>query len=59
MGKLKSKEITRQHDLTIDEVKACKIFQHLSDEQAAEVAATLKDFTVIIYNFYVNNVQKL
>jgi uncharacterized protein YfbU (UPF0304 family) len=59
MGKLKGSQITRQHDLTIDEVKACKIFQNLTDEQALEVIDTLKKFTVIVYNFYVNNIEKL
>jgi hypothetical protein len=59
MNKLKSNEITRRHDLTIKEVKACKIFQNLTNEQAFEVIATLKKFTVIIFNFYVTNNGKL
>ncbi|QEM12980.1 hypothetical protein [Mucilaginibacter rubeus] len=42
----------RQHDLTIEEVKACAVFEHLTDEQAKEVIATLKTFTKIVYDYF-------
>jgi hypothetical protein len=45
-------ENARQHDLTIEEVKACPLFANLTDAEAREVIETLKKFTVIVYNFY-------
>lgn len=43
---------TREHDITIEEVKACAMFAHFTDEEAREVIRTLKQFTVIVFNFY-------
>jgi Uri superfamily endonuclease len=42
----------RQHDLTVEEVKACAVFEHLTEEQAKEVIATLKTFTKIMYDYF-------
>ena len=43
---------TREHDITIEEVKACAMFAHFTDEEAMEVIRALKQFTEISYNFY-------
>jgi len=48
----------RQHDITIDEVKACSMFAHLSDEEAQEVVDTVKRFVLIVYNFYQKEQRK-
>jgi len=49
---LKNNEHTRHHDITIEEVKACSIFSHLTDQEAQEVVETIKLFTKIVYDFY-------
>ena len=43
---------TRVHDITIEEVKACSLFAHLTDEEAQEVITTIKRFSLIIYHCY-------
>lgn len=52
MSTVKNIDHTREHDITIEEVKACAIFAHFTDEEAREVIRTLKQFTEITYNFY-------
>lgn len=42
----------RNSDLTVEEVKACSMFKHLTDEQAEEVVQTLKRFSEIIFHYY-------
>lgn len=46
---INKEEITRQHDLTIEEVKSFPMFAKFSDQQAQEVITTIKQFTEIIY----------
>jgi flagellar motor switch protein FliG len=58
MKKRQPAEYFRDHDLTIEEVKACAIFKHLSDAEAEEVIATLKTFTKIVYDCYKKEQQK-
>ncbi|SFH38045.1 hypothetical protein [Pedobacter insulae] len=48
----------RMHDVTIDEIRACDEFSHLSDAESLEVIKTLKELTVIVYNFYKKSKQK-
>jgi hypothetical protein len=45
-------DYARRHDLTIEEVRACPIFAHMSDEEAREVIETLKALTKIAHDFY-------
>jgi hypothetical protein len=45
-------DYARIHDLTIEEIKACPIFQHMSDQEAGDVIETLKIFTKIAYDVY-------
>ena len=52
MSTLKNIDHARKHDITIEEVKACAMFAHFTDEEASEVIRTLKQFTEITYNFY-------
>ncbi len=42
----------RNNDLTVDEIKACTIFRHLTDEQAREVAVTIKRFSEIVFHHH-------
>lgn len=58
MGNGQKYDYNRTHDITIEEVKACPMFAHLTDEEAREVVETLKQFTVIVYNFYQKNKTK-
>lgn len=48
---------TRNHDLTIEEIKACPTFAHFTDEQAQEVVETIKLFAKIAYDFYKKDAQ--
>lgn len=52
MKKQQHIDYLRQHDITIEEVKACAVFEDLTDEQAKEVIATLKIFTKIVYDYF-------
>jgi hypothetical protein len=51
-------DYSRSHDLTIEEVKACSVFQHLTDDEAKEAIETLKLFTKIAYDFYKKEAKK-
>lgn len=44
--------LNREHDVTIDEVKAIESFKHLSDEQLLEIINVIKAFSGIIYSLY-------
>jgi hypothetical protein len=47
----------REHDLTIDEVKACPMFAHFTDDEAEAVIETLKTFTKIIHDLHKKRLQ--
>lgn len=47
-------DYTREHDLTIAEVRACPSFAHLSDDQAREVVEAFKLFAKIAYDSHKN-----
>jgi len=51
-------DFTRHHDLTVEEVKGCPEFSHLTESQALEVIDTLKSFTKIVYDCYTDNMKK-
>jgi len=40
----------RMHDLTIEEVKSCSMFMHLSDEEVQEVIESLKSLCQLGYS---------
>jgi hypothetical protein len=52
MSVLNNTDRTREHDITIAEVKSCPLFAHLTDEEALEVVNTIKQFSLIIYHYY-------
>lgn len=52
MKRNKDTDYSRSHDLTIKEIKACSVFQHLTDDEAQRVIETLKLFAKIAYDFY-------
>jgi len=52
MSEFKDINREREHDITIGEVKACPVFAHLTDAEAQEVVATIKCFSLIIFNYY-------
>ncbi len=54
---LQDMDISREHDITIAEVKACPMFANVTDEQATEVIDTLKQLAVIIFNDYQNKTK--
>ena len=54
---LKDLDITRVEDLTIEEIRACAEFNHLSDRELLEVIETIKQFTEIVYNYCVSMMQ--
>lgn len=57
MGREKNKVSGRENDLTIEELRSYPAFCHFTEEQLAEIIATIKKFTQIIYDFYRKNQQ--
>ena len=51
-------DYTRIIDVTLDEIRACPMFKNFTDEQAMEVILTIKEFTLIVYEYYQKNRQK-
>ncbi|GGC28300.1 hypothetical protein GCM10011386_20420 [Parapedobacter defluvii] len=45
-------DITRKHDLTIEEVKSLPMFSHFTDEQAEEAIRTIKTFVEIALEYH-------
>lgn len=43
---------SRENDLSIDELQACPIFEHLSETQLTEVLSTLRQYTQIVFDCY-------
>lgn len=48
-------DITRTHDVTIEEIKACQLFAQLSDEEAQAVIDTLKTLSLIAFECVKND----
>ncbi|MCX6185643.1 MAG: hypothetical protein NTU43_01435 [Bacteroidetes bacterium] len=48
-------DITRTCDLTVEEIKACKLFAHLSNEEAQNVIDTLKTLSLIAFECVEND----
>lgn len=49
---------TRNHDLTIEELRVYPMFAHFTKKQAQEIIDTIKQFTKIVYDFYHRNAEK-
>ena len=58
MKHINSEDITRKHDLTVEEVKSFPMFAHFTDEQAMEVIRTLKTFVDIALYCYKKEKEK-
>ena len=52
MKHINRENITRKHDLTVEEIKSYPMFAYFTDEQAAEVVATIKKFVEIVLEYY-------
>ena len=52
------KEITRKHDLTVEEVKSFPLFANVTNEQAQEVIHTIRIFVEIVLDHYKKQQQK-
>lgn len=48
----------RVHDLTAEEIRACKVFAKFSDDEVQEVIDTLKRFAILAYESYTRRKQK-
>lgn len=59
MSALKNIDHNRLHDITIEEVKACSMFSHFTDEEAQEVIVTIKRFSLIIYDCYMRKKHRI
>ena len=46
------KEITRKHDLTVEEVKSFSLFANVTNKQAQEVIRTIRVFVEIVLDYY-------
>jgi len=51
-------EITRKHDLTVEEVKSFPLFANVTNEQAQEVIRTIRIFVEIVLDYYKKQQQK-
>ena len=58
MKYVKKEDITRKHDVTVEEVKAIPMFAHFTDEQAKEVIQTVKTFVKIVFECYKKQQEK-
>jgi hypothetical protein len=54
----KTKQHFRENDLTVEEIRTCKGFEHFTDEQAHEVIDVMKELTLMIFNFHRRNLRK-
>ena len=52
------KNLESCEDLTVEEVKAMDKYKHLSDAEIAKVIETLRIFSEIVYEIYVNTKQE-
>ncbi len=48
-------DLTRMHDLTIEEIKACSSFAHFSDEELQVVLNTFKALSIIAFECIKND----
>ncbi|HWK55706.1 MAG TPA: hypothetical protein VNQ80_00130 [Parapedobacter sp.] len=58
MKYINKEDITRKHDLTVEEVKSFPMFENVTDEQAQEVIRTIRVFVEIALDCYKNQKQK-
>lgn len=54
---MKKEWLTREHDITIDEVKATEGLTHLTDEQAMEVISVIKIYSGIVYSLHKREIE--
>lgn len=52
MKYINKEDVTRKHDVTVEEVKAIPMFAHFTDVQAKEVIQTIKTFVKIALEYY-------
>jgi hypothetical protein len=45
--------------MIVEEIKRCNLFSHFTEEQALEVADTIKQFCLIVYEVYVKEKQAI
>jgi len=52
MKYINKEDITRKHDLTVEEVKSFPMFANVTDEQAQEIIRTIRIFVEIALDYY-------
>ena len=52
------KDISRENDVSIEELRLCPLFKGLPDTEAGQVLETLKTYTQIIFDCYQKMKQK-
>ncbi|WP_262246486.1 hypothetical protein [Parapedobacter soli] len=52
MKYINKEDITRKHDLTVEEVKSFPMFENVTDEQAQEIIRTIRIFVEIALDYY-------
>lgn len=58
MKYVNKEDITRKHDLTVEELKSFPMFAHFTNEQAEEAIGTIKTFVNIAFNYYKKDKEK-
>lgn len=58
MKYVNKEDITRKHDLTVEEVKSFPMFENVTDEQAQEIIRTIRIFVEIALDYYKKTEQK-
>ncbi|WP_028297925.1 hypothetical protein [Olivibacter sitiensis] len=51
-------DITRKHDLTVEELKSLPMFAHFTDDEAKEAISTIKTFVDIALDYYKKDKEK-
>jgi len=50
--KNKIEKLRKAGRLTVDQVKSWKMFQGINDEQAKEIIESIRQFTIIFFDYY-------
>jgi uncharacterized protein YfbU (UPF0304 family) len=59
MGRKIDIDYSRCHDLTVEEIRACSCFEHLTESEAKDVIETLKLFAKIAYDCHKKDGKKV
>jgi hypothetical protein len=56
---IKTDNQNRTEDITIEEIKQLEYFKHLKDEELENVIVTIKKYTQIVYEVFMQNENRI